>query len=75
MTNTPPPFLRTLAPLLRGLERGLRTWLDARRRFAVPVVARAEIEGLADDLKRKADALDVERPHLVIVLMGGTGVG
>lgn len=71
----PEPFLRTLAPLLRGLDRQLRDWLDSPRRFPVTSIARAEIEGLADDLKRKADALDVERPHLVIMLMGGTGVG
>ncbi len=69
------PFLRTLAPLLRGLERHLRGWLDARRRYPVSLVARAEIEGLADDLRRKADALDVDRPLLVVMLMGGTGVG
>ncbi len=69
------PFLRTLAPLLRALEQRLRGWLDARRRYPVPLVARAEIEGLADDLKRKADALDVDRPLLVVMLMGGTGVG
>lgn len=69
------PFLRTLAPLLRGLDRQLRAWLDARRKFPVSAVARAEIEGVADDLKRKADALDVDRPLLVVMLMGGTGVG
>ena len=69
------PFLRTLAPLLRGLERRLRGWLDARRRYPVSLVARAEIEGLAEDLRRKADALDVDRPLLVVMLMGGTGVG
>jgi energy-coupling factor transporter ATP-binding protein EcfA2 len=33
------------------------------------------LEGLADDLRRKADSLDVDRPLLVIMLMGGTGVG
>ena len=69
------PFHRTLAPLLRNLDRGLRRWLDESRRFPVPPVRRAEIEGIAVDLKRKADAIDVDRPHLVIVLMGGTGVG
>ncbi len=69
------PFLRTLAPLLRGLDRQYRVWLDTRKRHPVPSIARAEIEGLADDLKRKAEALDVERPLLVIMLMGGTGVG
>jgi energy-coupling factor transporter ATP-binding protein EcfA2 len=69
------PFLRTLAPLLRGLERLLRGWLDARRSYPVPLVARAEIEGLAEDLRRKADALDVDRPLLIVMFMGGTGVG
>ncbi len=69
------PFLRTLAPLLRALERQLRGWLDARRRYPVTTIQRAEIEGIADDLHRKADALDVERPLLNVMLMGGTGVG
>lgn len=73
--ETPPPFLRTLAPLLRGLERHIRAWLDSRRRYPVSIVARAEVEGLSDDLRRKADALDVDRPMLVVMLMGGTGVG
>lgn len=76
MTPDPePPFLRTLAPLLRGVERQLRSWLDGRRRYPVTLVQRAEIEGLADDFKRKADSLDVDRPLLVVMLMGGTGVG
>jgi energy-coupling factor transporter ATP-binding protein EcfA2 len=38
-------------------------------------VQRAEIEGVTEDLQRKADALDVDRPLLIIMLMGGTGVG
>ncbi len=69
------PFLRTLAPLLRALEKQLRGWLDARRKYPITLIQRAEIEGLADDLHRKADALDVDRPLLVVMLMGGTGVG
>ncbi len=69
------PFLRTLAPLLRGLERRLRAWSEIRLVNPVTAVARAEIEGLADDLQRKAGALDVEQPTLVVMLMGGTGVG
>lgn len=73
--DAPAPFLRTLAPLLRGLEQRLRGWLDARRLFPVSLIARAEVEGVADDLHRKAVALDVERPLLVVMLMGGTGVG
>ncbi len=71
----PPPLLRTLAPLLRGLERPLRTWLDSRRKFPLSMMQRAELEGLADDLHRQADTLDVEKPLLVVMLMGGTGVG
>lgn len=69
------PLLRTLAPMLRGLERPLRGWLDARHRYPVTLVQRAEIEGLADDLHRQAEALDVDQPLLVVMLMGGTGVG
>jgi energy-coupling factor transporter ATP-binding protein EcfA2 len=80
MTDTAPeapaePLLRTLAPLLRGLERQTRAWLDARRRFPLGMLQRAELEGLADDLRRQAEALDVDRPLLVVMLMGGTGVG
>ncbi len=71
----PPPVLRTLAPLLRGLERQVRAWLDARRKFPLSMLHRAELEGLAEDLKRQGDTLDVEKPLLVVMLMGGTGVG
>jgi energy-coupling factor transporter ATP-binding protein EcfA2 len=71
----PEPLLRTLAPLLRGLDRRLRSWLDARRAHPLSMLQRAELEGLATDLTRQADALDVEKPLLVVMLMGGTGVG
>jgi len=71
----PPPFLRTLAPLLRSLERQVRDWLDSKRKFPLSTIQRAEMEGLAEDLRRQAEALDVEKPFLVIMLMGGTGVG
>jgi len=74
-TSEPEPLLRTLAPLLRGLERRLRVWLDARRRFPFTMLQRAELEGLAGDLARQAQALDVEKPLLTVMLMGGTGVG
>lgn len=74
--NDPPqPVLRTLAPLLRGLEKRVRAWLDARRRFPLTMLQRAELEGLADDLQRQSDTLDADKPLLVIMLMGGTGVG
>jgi hypothetical protein len=71
----PQPLLRTLAPLLRGLEKQLRSWLDGRRRFPLTMLQRAELEGLAEDLKRQSESLDVEKPLLVVMLMGGTGVG
>src|SRR5262245_11456254 len=69
------PLLRTLAPLLRSLERDLRAWLDGPHRYPLSMIARAKLEGMANDLRRQADALDVDRPVLVIMLMGGTGVG
>src|SRR5438445_12897953 len=69
------PLLRTLAPALRQRYQGLRAWLDARHRYPLSALARAALEGLATDLLRQGEALDVDRPLLVIMLMGGTGVG
>ncbi len=69
------PLLRTLAPALRELERRLRTWLAARRRYPASTLQRATLEGLANDLDRQAQALQMDRPLLVVMLMGGTGVG
>jgi energy-coupling factor transporter ATP-binding protein EcfA2 len=69
------PLLRTLSPALRGLERSLRNWLDAPHRYPLSTINRATLEGLAIDLRRQSEALDVDRPLLVIMLMGGTGVG
>ena len=69
------PLLRTLAPALRELEKRLRGWLLAKRRYPVSTIQRATLEGLANDLDRQAQALQMDRPLLVIMLMGGTGVG
>jgi hypothetical protein len=69
------PLLRTLSPALRGLERSLRNWLDAPHHYPLSTINRATLEGLAIDLRRQAEALDMDRPLLVIMLMGGTGVG
>jgi hypothetical protein len=69
------PLLRTLSPALRELERRLRAWLAAKRRYPVTTLQRATLEGLASDLDRQAQALQMDRPVLVIMLMGGTGVG
>jgi len=72
---TAEPLLRTLAPLLRNLEKDLRRWLDGTHRFPISMISRASLEGMAGDLRRQSEALDVERPLLTIMLMGGTGVG
>src|SRR2546429_8248998 len=69
------PLLRTLAPALRQLQLRLRTWLDTPHRYPLSTLTRATLDGLASDLGRQAAALDVERPLLVVMLMGGTGVG
>ncbi len=69
------PFLRTLVPALRQLERRLRGWLDGPHGYPPSTITRASLEGETTDLYRQADALDMDRPLLVIMLMGGTGVG
>src|SRR5260370_34113667 len=69
------PLLRTLAPALRELERRLRDWLGAARRYALSTLQRATLEGLAGDLARPGEALQLEQPLLGLMLMGGTGVG
>jgi hypothetical protein len=69
------PLLRTLAPALRRLGNDLYSWLNAIRRYPLSTLTRATLEGLAGDLNRQAAALDMDRPLLVIMLMGGTGVG
>src|SRR6266849_414424 len=69
------PLLRTLAPALRQLQQNLRTWLDTPHCYPLSTLTRATLEGVESDLARQAAALDVERPLLVIMLMGGTGVG
>lgn len=69
------PVLRTLAPMLRVLEQKVRTWLAGRHVYPVSLTTVATLEGLANDLNRQAAALDVERPYLIVMLVGGTGVG
>jgi energy-coupling factor transporter ATP-binding protein EcfA2 len=69
------PLLRTLSPLLHTLERDVRGWLDGHHRQPLALITRAKLEGMVNDLRRQGEALDVDRPLLVIMLMGGTGVG
>jgi len=68
-------LLRTLAPALRRLEQRVQAWLDMPRRRSLSALTQASLDGLQRDLGRQAAALDVEKPLLIIVLMGGTGVG
>ncbi|MFO0809563.1 MAG: GTPase [Gemmataceae bacterium] len=75
MSEVTGQLLRTLAPALRNLEAGLRKWFEGVHRVSLKPLARAHLEGLLADLHRKAEDLDVDRPHLVVMLMGGTGVG
>src|SRR5262249_45112945 len=69
------PLLRTLSPALRELEKTVRKWLDSPHQSPLSMLAKANLEGLAADLRRKAESLELEKPLLVIMLMGGTGVG
>jgi len=69
------PLLRTLAPALRELERRLRAWQQGPRRAPLSALQKATLDGLSEDLGRQSDALQKEKPLLVIMLMGGTGVG
>src|SRR5881275_327954 len=55
------PVLRTLSPALRGLERGLRNYLDGVHRLPLQTMTRASLEGLSNDLGRQATSLDVDR--------------
>jgi hypothetical protein len=69
------PVLRTLAPALRQLEQGCRRWLGTPHQYPLPAATRAELESLVADLHRQAESLELDRPLLVVMLMGGTGVG
>ncbi|MCI0379987.1 MAG: GTPase domain-containing protein [Gemmataceae bacterium] len=74
-TETAAPLLRTLAPALRELQQRLWEWLRNKRHYPLSILQKATLEGLAGDLLRQSEALQLEQPLLVIVLMGGTGVG
>ncbi len=74
-TTTAEPLLRTLSPALRRLDQKLREWLHGSRRRSLATLTQGTLDGLSADLQRQAVALDVDKPLLVIVFMGGTGVG
>ncbi len=69
------PLLRTLSPALRELEKTVRKWLDSPHQYPLSALTRANLEGQAVELRQKSEDLALEKPLLVIMLMGGTGVG
>src|SRR5262249_47986982 len=69
------PLLRTLAPALAHLHTALQSWFVGSHRYPLGTISRAALEGITADLKRQSQALDVDRPLLIILLVGGTGVG
>lgn len=74
-TESDQPLLRSLAPMLTRLASSLRAWLDRPHRFPLPTEARARLEKIGDDLRRRANELTTDRPLMTVMLMGGTGVG
>ncbi|MFO0821992.1 MAG: GTPase domain-containing protein [Gemmataceae bacterium] len=55
-------------------ERQVRSWLDTRRRFPLTMLSRTR-RAHPKTFAGRPRALDVEKPLLTIMLMGGTGVG
>jgi len=43
-------------------------WADGPHRYPLSTINRATLEGLAIDLRRQSEALDIDRPLLVIML-------
>ncbi len=64
-----------IAGELRELEKSLRVWLERPHRWPFSKEQEQTLKSHGDDLTRQASALLAERPSLVIMLMGGTGVG
>lgn len=60
---------------LNDLESQLRPWLQRSHRWPLRMEQQSLLSQQADDLLRQARELVAERPLLVVVLMGGTGVG
>jgi len=75
LTTPSESLLRALAPMLRELDGKLRACLGVERQYKFDIVRRNELSGVADELKRRSEELAAERPLLIVMLMGGTGVG
>lgn len=64
-----------MAQSLQQVEQTLRPWLQRPHRWPLKPDHRTSLERHAEDLARQARELIAERPSLVVILMGGTGVG
>lgn len=71
---TPELTLQGLAPRLAALNDELRQWLRTEPLCLKPG-HKDDLRGHAADLERGAKELAEQKPMLVILLMGGTGVG
>lgn len=67
--------LDQLTKALPELEAPLRQWLDRHLRWPLKDESKSRLLKQADDLARQHKELLAERPCLIIMLMGGTGVG
>lgn len=65
----------TIAQHLKVLESEFSRWLTRPHRWKVQPEILIQGKALADDLNRQAVELVQDRPVLIIMLMGGTGVG
>jgi energy-coupling factor transporter ATP-binding protein EcfA2 len=67
--------LDQLTKALPELESPLRQWLQRNHRWPLKPEQREQFTKQADDLSRQTKELLAERPCLIVMLMGGTGVG
>lgn len=67
--------LQTLAPKLRELARELGRQCQEAATLDLDPQRKEHLAQLTRDLTRQADELAKERPALIVLLMGGTGVG
>jgi hypothetical protein len=64
-----------IAKELESLNSQLNEWLQQPHRYPIAEDRRKALENDVRDISRQATALRSERPYLVVMLMGGTGVG
>jgi hypothetical protein len=65
----------TISKELETLHGQLGQWLQQPHRYPISEERRKALENDVKDISRQVIALRSERPYLVVMLMGGTGVG